>query len=353
MDLIRLALERSRSAAQAVEVIGALVERYGQFGSGVPTRGHVEGGYDNSFLIADPSEAWILEAIGQRWVARRITSGSASISNQLSIRTVWNAGSSDIVDYAQSRGWWPASPPRPFDVAHAYIDETVPRQLSHIRTMRSQQLLAERSGQITPQWMMRIARDHYEDTFLQGPYFDAADPDFLSLCMHVSPAGFTWGNSVSSCVAMLPQAPGAPPVFWWTPGPPCNGCYVPFFVQGSQLPPIVSQAGAIGKHVIAPHRVDADTFAPNSYWWLFRQLTDLVKGHPVKAMPGAYLARNQLVRARFDPLEQEFATEVLEVLSSYAESGDAQILDACMERCVRRVVTTLRDILKEVAAIGA
>jgi secernin len=352
MDLVRLALERSRSAAQAVEVIGALVERYGQFGSGVPTRAHAEGGYDNSFLIADPSEAWILEAIGRRWVARRVTSGSASISNQLSIRTAWDASSPDIVDFALHKQWWPVETPRPFDVAHAYIDETVPRQLSHIRAMRSQQLLAEQSGKITPQWMMRIARDHYEDTFLQGPYFDAADPDFLSLCMHVSPAGFTWGNSVSSCVALLPQAADEPPVFWWTPGPPCNGCYVPFFVHGSQLPAIVSQAGALGKRVVAPNRVDADTFAPNSYWWLFRQLTDLVKGHPIKAQPGAYQARNQLVRARFDPLEQEFATELPEVLRAYTGSSDPQILDAFVERCVGRVVTTLQNLLKQVADLN-
>jgi secernin len=353
MDLIRLALERSQSAAQAVEVIGALVERYGQFGSGVPTRGHVEGGYDNSFLIADPSEAWVLEALGRRWVARRVTTGSAAISNQLSIRTSWDAGSADLIDFAQHKEWWPAEAPRPFDVAHAYIDETVPRQLSHIRAMRSQQLLGERSGRITPQWMMRIARDHYEDTFLQGPYFDAADPDFLSLCMHVSPAGFTWGNSVTSCVAQLPQASDEPPVFWWTPGPPCNGCYVPFFVHGSQLPAIVSQAGALGKRVVAPHSVDADSFAPQSYWWLFRQLNDLVKGHPVKALPGAYLARNQLVRARFDPLEQAFAAELPEVLGSYTGSGDPNILDDFMARCVERVVSTLHGMLNEIAEVGA
>jgi secernin len=353
MDLVRLALERSRSAAQAVEVIGALVERYGQFGSGVPTRHHAEGGYDNSFLIADPAEAWILEAVGQRWAARRVTAGGAAISNQLSIRTAWDAGSSDIVDYALRKQWWPAETPRPFDIAHAYIDETVPRQLSHIRAMRSQQLLAERSGTITPQWMMRIARDHYEDTFLHGPYFDAADPDFLSLCMHVSPAGFTWGNSVSSCVAILPQASDEPPVFWWTPGPPCNGCYVPFFVHGSQLPAIVSQAGALGKCVVAPHRVDVDTFAPNSYWWLFRQLTDLVKGDSIKALPGAYSARNQLVRKRFDPLEQEFAAELPEASRAYAGSGDPQLLDRFTVRCVERVVATLQDVLKEVAEVGA
>ena len=52
--------------------------------------------------------------------------------------------------------------------------------------------------------MKRIARDHYEDTFLRGPYFDAADPDCLTVCMHNSPADFTWGNTASSCVAVLP-----------------------------------------------------------------------------------------------------------------------------------------------------
>ena len=75
MDLVRLALERSRSAAQAIDVLGSLVERYGQFGSGVPTKDHAAGGYDNAFLVADPSEAWVLEAFGQQWAARRLSTG--------------------------------------------------------------------------------------------------------------------------------------------------------------------------------------------------------------------------------------------------------------------------------------
>src|SRR5690606_6014189 len=77
MDLIRLALERSTTARQAVEVMGALIEEYGQFGSGVPTASHEAGGYDGSFLIADPREAWIVEAVGRRWLARRVHSGTA------------------------------------------------------------------------------------------------------------------------------------------------------------------------------------------------------------------------------------------------------------------------------------
>src|SRR4051812_10475516 len=85
MDLVRLALERSRSAEQAIDVLGSLVERYGQFGSGLPTKDHAAGGYDNAFLVADPREAWVLEAFGQQWAARRLIQGCTSISNQVTI----------------------------------------------------------------------------------------------------------------------------------------------------------------------------------------------------------------------------------------------------------------------------
>jgi len=126
-----------------------------------------------------------------RWAARRVSQTHASISNQPSIRTTWDRGSSDLAAYAAEQGWWPADTQNSFDFARAYIDHSVARQLSHIRAMRSRQLLAERNSKVDVPWMMRMARDHYEDTFLHGPYFDAADPDFLSLCMHVSPAQFT------------------------------------------------------------------------------------------------------------------------------------------------------------------
>jgi secernin len=346
MDLVRLALERSRSAAQAIDVLGSLVERYGQFGSGVPTKDHAAGGYDNAFLVADPAEAWVFEAFGQQWAARRLKQGCTSISNQVSIRTAWDAQSPELVQYAEHNAWWPETP-APFNVAQAYIDERVPRQISHIRMQRSRQLLAEAAGQITPHWMMRIARDHYEGTFLEESAFDAADPDFLSLCMHVSPADFTWGNTASSCVAVLAQAPSEPAVFWWTPGPPCNGCYVPFFVQGSQLPAIVAQAGMAGKQIIAPPQAAVDTFAPTSYWWLFRQLMDSVKGDPIAARPGYYPQRNRIVRARFDQLEQEFSAQVPEIWRRYVLTGDAYILDRFTEGCVERVVTVLQGLLNE------
>jgi secernin len=349
MDVVRLTLERSTTARQAVEVMGALIEQYGQFGSGVPTKPHDLGGYDGSFLIADPSEAWIVEAVGRRWVAQRITQGTASISNQPSIRMAWELGSEDVVDYAVELNWWPAEFASSFDFARAYIDERVPRQVSHLRAMRSRQLLAEQQGQITPQWMKRIARDHYEDTFLQGPYFDAADPDFHSLCMHASPAHFTWGNTASSCIAVLPRSATELPVFWWTPGPPCNGCYVPFFVHGRKLPDIVTHAGTFGKRVVPADAAGQDTFSADSYWWLFRDLMDRVKGHPTTSLPGFYPARNGAVRARFDALEQEFEAAIVAVVSQAVAAENPQataaILDKFTSHCVDKVLTVLQELL--------
>jgi secernin len=354
MDLVRLALERSRTAGQAVEQMGAWIEKYGQFGSGVPTRDHAKGGYDNAFIVADADEAWVLEGVGRRWLARQITEGYASISNQPAIRTEWDMGSGDVVDHAIEKGWWPPDLRDRFDFARAYVDERVPRHASHMRAMRTRQLLAEQAGRITPRWMMRIARDHYEGSFLGGPYFDAADPDFHSICMHVSPSGFTWGSTASSCIAVLPGSPDALPVFWWTPGPPCNGCYVPFVVHGRELPATVSRAGTFGKRVVPPPQVEADTFAPESYWWQFRRLMDVVKGDPIRSLPGYYGPRNRLVRARFDALEGAFAARLAHVLDEAAEARErgqeeevSRLLDGFTRECVDQVSGALKELLSE------
>ncbi|HEV3204859.1 MAG TPA: carcinine hydrolase/isopenicillin-N N-acyltransferase family protein, partial [Gemmataceae bacterium] len=53
-DLVRLALERSHSARQAVDLLGELIERHGQ--SSPPGNCYPAGG-DNGFLIADGAEA--------------------------------------------------------------------------------------------------------------------------------------------------------------------------------------------------------------------------------------------------------------------------------------------------------
>lgn len=66
----RLALERGSSAREALEVITALLERYGQGGS--CKEEPVPFIYHNTFLLADRTEAWVLETAGQYWAAQQI-----------------------------------------------------------------------------------------------------------------------------------------------------------------------------------------------------------------------------------------------------------------------------------------
>lgn len=68
----RLALERAKTAKSAVEIIGELVEKYGQGGTCYdPTTG-TSSGYDNSFLVVDGDEAWVIETCDHVWVAKQI-----------------------------------------------------------------------------------------------------------------------------------------------------------------------------------------------------------------------------------------------------------------------------------------
>lgn len=83
MDLLRLALERAADIDEAVRVLTDLLETYGQGGG----CGHEDRSftYHNSFLIADPYGALVLETAGEHWAVEEVTAGARSISNGLTI----------------------------------------------------------------------------------------------------------------------------------------------------------------------------------------------------------------------------------------------------------------------------
>ncbi|XP_073973330.1 secernin-2 [Rhodnius prolixus] len=103
MDLVRLGLERSCSASEALEVITNLLEKHGQGG---PCNEDNSMTYHNSFLIADSVEAWVLETAGSLWVAQRITEGFCNISNNLTITTKIDKMSDAVKSYATENNLW-------------------------------------------------------------------------------------------------------------------------------------------------------------------------------------------------------------------------------------------------------
>jgi len=120
MDILRIALERSETAEQAKNIICNLISTYGQGGAG--SHGDLVY-YDNSFLIVDFKEAWIVETIGSFWITKRKTKKFAVISNTITIMDDWDSYSNELEDYAISNNW--KKPGEPLNFRNAYYEHNL------------------------------------------------------------------------------------------------------------------------------------------------------------------------------------------------------------------------------------
>ncbi|CAF1525430.1 unnamed protein product, partial [Adineta steineri] len=98
--------ERSKTAKSAVELIGELVEKYGQGGVCFNASDNFTFGYDNSFLVVDNEEAWSVETCNHVWVAKQIKEGYYSMSNVYSIEDDYNLQSNNLEKFAKENNFW-------------------------------------------------------------------------------------------------------------------------------------------------------------------------------------------------------------------------------------------------------
>lgn len=280
MDLVRLGLERAGTAARAVEVISALVETHGQGGSGYPDK---EWPYHNSFLIADPREAYALETSDRRWAVRRVTD-VASLTNHLTIGSDWDALAPGTIEHAIAQGWWDESRDERFDFAAAFRDaEIAPAVVSSGRHRRTCDML--RAGALTAAALRAALRDHAGEPL---PVSGATplEERYFTVCMHADPVGTT----TASMVAELPAEPERPLVYWGSFGSPCVGVFLPYYVDG-ELPPVLARGGAES--------------SADSPWWRFKALLTRVERDWERHGPP--------LRAQWAELEARLATDAAAV----------------------------------------
>ncbi len=242
MDLLRLGLERGASAAEAVTVITSLLEAHGQGGS----CGHLgRRYYDNSFIVADAREAFVLETVGRHWAVQRIDRAGA-ISNTYSIGTEMASCSDGLQDFAQAQGWWSGA--GRFDFAAAVTNPAnAGLPVARARYGRSTERLARIAGRIDALAMMAILRDHGADGERAG--WHPQDVEGGTICMHAGDRRRR-GQSVGSLVCDLRDGAA---IHWVTgTSAPCTGVFKPVFLD-SGLPEQGPQPG---------NRHDADTL-----WW--------------------------------------------------------------------------------------
>lgn len=175
MDMVRLALERCRHAREAVEFIIGLLEQYGQGGNCGYEKPFT---YHNSFLIADPQEAWVLETAGAYWAAQKVDL-VRSISNGLTIGSSFDRAHPQLVRHAVEKGWCKSE--QDFHFARCYKDPLFTRYSgSYQRQACSQMELEAQRGNIGVQTMISILRSHHSET--EGRQFARAS--LKSICMH-------------------------------------------------------------------------------------------------------------------------------------------------------------------------
>jgi secernin len=308
MDLVRLGLERGRDAREALEAIASLLEAHGQGGAALAPDG---AGYHNSFLLADPQQAWVLETSGRRWAARSVE--ATSLSNHLTLGSDWSIASRDIDSFARSQGWWREA--GRLDIAGSYRDPGVPGWISEGRLRRSRELLEAGRARIDAEYLKDVLRDHLEG----GSDTASAEERDFSLCGHTELVGVT----TASLIAPLPTDRTAAWPAWVCFGTPCTGIFLPVYL-GGVLPALLSTGGE------APE--------DDSLWWVMHALQ--------KAASRDWARYTPLLRSEWAPLEEKIDLERRAVESSArvaSVSGDDAEAEAMLSDFMARTAAEVRE----------
>jgi len=253
MDVLRLALERAATAREAVDVIVDLVERHGQ--GGRCSLGDPRFRYASSFLVADPTTAFVVETAGRQWAVEPVHRGVRAISNGLT-----------IADFARRHTRW------------------LPTWASRCATRRARATEGMHAVR-GPADVAAVLRDHGAGR--TWPRYDPLLGTLDAICMHGG--GLVSAQTTASWVAEL--RPGRVQHWVTATAAPCTGLFRPVRVD---------RPVSTGPR---PTQVDDG----RSLWWRHEVLHRLAMRDPARALATYRDERDALERAWFaappDPVE--------------------------------------------------
>ena len=304
-SLIYVALQRSKTAREAIKVMTTLANTYG-YNSGGET-----------FTICDPNEAWIMEMMGKGagskgavWVALRIPDDAiCAHANQSRIgkfnmkdkKNVMYA--KDVVSFARSKGWfkgkdadfsWKMAYAKPDFSGRRFCDARAWAMLNHFYDMSPYldwALGKNPDAQDMPLWVVpnkkvsvkdveNVMRDHYEGTPLsvadgsdigggiwEMPYRPTplmykvdGKQYFNERPVSTQQTGFVF---VSQMRSWLPREIGG--VFWFANDDANMAAFTPVYCSMTQRPECYNTPG-----------VDAVHFSKKNAYWVCNMISNMV-----------------------------------------------------------------------------
>ena len=304
-SLIYVALQRSKSAREAIKVMTTLANTYG-YNSGGET-----------FTICDPNEAWIMEMMGKGagskgavWVALRIPDDAiCAHANQSRIgkfnmkdkKNVMYA--KDVVSFARSKGWfkgkdadfsWKMAYAKPDFSGRRFCDARAWAMLNHFYDMSPYldwALGKNPDAQDMPLWVVpnkkvsvqdveNVMRDHYEGTPLsvadgsdigggiwEMPYRPTplmykvdGKQYFNERPVSTQQSGFVF---VSQMRSWLPREIGG--VFWFANDDANMAAFTPVYCSMTERPECYNTPGA-----------DAVHFSKKNAYWVCNMTSNMV-----------------------------------------------------------------------------
>lgn len=209
MDMLRLALERCRSAKEALDFLTDFIEKYPQGGNcGYGKKFY----YHNSFLIADSSDAYVLETAGKYWVWKKVKDFFA-ISNCLCLES-YDACSAGLVENAIKNGWCKSK--TDFNFVKCYTEPLFTKfAKGRERRVKAMELLGEGAPDVKK--FISILRSHAGKA-------ERGYQEVGSICMHAG--GVIGDQTTASYVA---EIDGADSVYFVTGASlPCISLFKPY-----------------------------------------------------------------------------------------------------------------------------